>query len=88
MCDATSAPSAPALARILKSSKEEEEEPQIEPTNLIWIGHQANLDYEELALYLLVIIVASIHLFLIFRYFVRLRKYFNRLQKEIEKNIN
>jgi len=50
--------------------------------------NNSNLDYDELALYTLVIIFASAHLILIIRYFIRLRKYFMRLQKEIRRHID
>ena len=47
----------------------------------------SNIDADELALYSIVVIFASAHLFLIVRYFLRLRVYFKKLQKEIRKQI-
>ena len=45
----------------------------------------SNLDVDELMLYTFTIILASIHMSLIIRYFLRLRVYFDRLQREIRK---
>ena len=50
--------------------------------------HYSNIDPDELALYIIVIIFASAHLSLIVRYFLRLSLYFEKLQKEIRKHID
>ena len=49
------------------------------------VNPSSNLDPDELALYALVLIFATLQLALTVRYFMRLQKYFDRLQEEIRK---
>lgn len=49
---------------------------------------KSNLDPDELALYIMVIILATAQFILIIRYFMRLQVYFDRLQAEITKKLD
>jgi hypothetical protein len=48
----------------------------------------SNLDGDELLLYILVISFSTLQFILIIRYFLRLQRYFDRLQEQIKKQID
>ena len=58
---------------------------QFKFTNLL--QDESNLEPDELALYILIILLSIVQFTMIVRYFFRLQGYFDRLQKEIHKQV-
>ena len=52
--------------------------------NFNLLHEDSNLEPDELALYILIILLAMAHFLLIVRYFFRLQIYFDRLQTQIQ----